>query len=800
MDESQDLIQQMTLEEKASLCSGKNFWHLQDIPRLRIPSIMVADGPHGLRKQIDESDPIGVDKSLPATCFPTASALAATWNRDLVYQIGVALGEECRQEKVSVLLGPGVNIKRSPLCGRNFEYFSEDPYLTGELAKSYINGVQSQGVGASLKHYAANNQETRRMTIDTIVDERTLREIYLTGFEIAVKQAQPWTVMCAYNRINGIYASDHAYLMKDILKGEWGHQGLVVSDWGAMNNRVEALKAGVELEMPGVSNGNDELIAAAVRSGDLDETVLDRAVERILTLIFKAQANLAHDFFYDPQAHHALARRTASEGAVLLKNEGNLLPLKPGARIALVGRFARSPRYQGAGSSLINPSQLDNLYDELAAIVGEPQLIYAPGYPESGDYADETLIQEALAAIRQADITVICAGLTDMYEVEGMDRSHMNLPTGHDTLIERLAAAHKQVVVVLSNGSPVQMPWANDVPAILEAYLGGQAGAGGIADLLTGKVNPNGKLAETFPHKLQDTPAQPYPGGPAMVEYRESIYIGYRYYDAAKVEPLFPFGHGLSYTSFTYRDLTLVQAGETVSVQFKVNNSGAVFGQEIVQLYIRDLHASVFRPGKELKGFTKVALAPGEETDVTLTLDPRAFAFYDVGSQAWVVKPGEFEILVGASSRDIRLSTIYQVTQAQGKATPMDKAKLAAYFNLAKDYRFTQADMQALLGRPVPLAMEPRKGSYTLNTPIDEMKDSFIGKQLHRIVNVILRRMIKGHENTPTGALVYAAAQEMPLRSLLMYSNFITRPRLEALLLMVNGHFYRGLLAFFKSS
>jgi beta-glucosidase len=800
MDESQDLIQQMTLEEKASLCSGKNFWHLQDIPRLRIPSIMVADGPHGLRKQIDESDPIGVDKSLPATCFPTASALAATWNRDLVYQIGVALGEECRQEKVSVLLGPGVNIKRSPLCGRNFEYFSEDPYLTGELAKSYINGVQSQGVGASLKHYAANNQETRRMTIDTIVDERTLREIYLTGFEIAVKQAQPWTVMCAYNRINGIYASDHANLMQDILKGEWGHQGLVVSDWGAMNNRVEALKAGVELEMPGVSNGNDELIAAAVRSGDLDETVLDRAVERILTLIFKAQANLAHDFSYDPQAHHALARRTASEGAVLLKNEGNLLPLKPGARIALVGRFARSPRYQGAGSSLINPSQLDNLYDELAAIVGEPQLIYAPGYPESGDYADETLIQEALAAIRQADITVICAGLTDMYEVEGMDRSHMNLPAGHDALIERLAVEHRQVVVVLSNGSPVQMPWANDVPAILEAYLGGQAGAGGIADLLTGKVNPNGKLAETFPHKLQDTPAQPYPGGPAMVEYRESIYIGYRYYDAAKVEPLFPFGHGLSYTSFTYRDLTLVQAGETVSVQFKVNNSGAVFGQEIVQLYVRDLHASVFRPGKELKGFTKVALAPGEETDVTLTLDPRAFAFYDVGSQAWVVEPGEFEILVGASSRDIRLSTIYQVTQAQGKATPMDKAKLAAYFNLAKDYRFTQADMQALLGRPVPLAMEPRKGSYTLNTPIDEMKDSFIGKQLHRIVNVILRRMIKGHENTPTGALVYAAAQEMPLRSLLMYSNFITRPRLEALLLMVNGHFYRGLLAFFKSS
>jgi beta-glucosidase len=406
----QQILQQMTLEEKASLCSGLNFWYLKGIERLGVPSIMVTDGPHGLRKQRTEPDHIELNESVPATCFPTASAVAATWNRDLIYQVGAALGEECRQEKVGVILGPGVNIKRSPLCGRNFEYFSEDPYLTGEIAKNYINGVQSQGVGTSLKHFAVNNQEYRRMTIDAVVDERTLREIYLTGFEIAVKEAQPWTVMCSYNRINGIYASDHNYLINDILKEEWGHQGLVVTDWGALNERVDALKAGVELEMPGTPSGNDARIAAAVRSGKLDESVLDRAVERILILIFKAQAALSQDFSYNQQAHHDLARRAAGEGAVLLKNDKQLLPLRPGVKIALIGRFAKYPRYQGAGSSLINPTRLDNLYSELAEHTGEDNLIYAPGYTEKGDGADEGLIQEALETARLAEVTVICAG------------------------------------------------------------------------------------------------------------------------------------------------------------------------------------------------------------------------------------------------------------------------------------------------------------------------------------------------------------------------------------------------------
>jgi beta-glucosidase len=797
MKDIKNIIHQMTLEEKASLCSGLNFWFLKGIDRLRVPSIMVTDGPHGLRKQVAEADHVGLNESVPATCFPTASALAATWNRDLIHQVGVALGEECRQEKVSVILGPGVNIKRSPLCGRNFEYFSEDPYLAGEIAKSHINGVQSQGVGTSMKHYALNNQEYRRMTTDSIVDERTLREIYLAGYEIAVKEAQPWTVMCSYNKINGMYASDNKYLMNDILKEEWGHQGLIVTDWGAMNERVEALKAGVELEMPGTKNGNDEKIVAAVKSGALDVAVLDCAVERILTLIFKADAALSQNFSYDPKAHHALARSVAAEAAVLLKNDGGLLPLQANTKIALIGRFAKHPRYQGAGSSQMNPTQLDNLYDELAKLVGESNLTYAPGYTEKGDPAGEALIQEAVETSGKADVVVLCVGLTDMYEVEGIDREHMNLPIGHDTLIQRIASAHKKVVVVLSNGSPIEMPWINDVSAILEGYLGGQAGAGAIADILAGKVNPSGKLAETFPLQLKDLPAQPYPGGPSTVEYRESIYVGYRYYDTVKADVLFPFGYGLSYTSFAYRDLALTQNGETVTATFKVKNTGAVAGKETVQLYVRDPQSTVFRPEKELKGFAKIELQSGEEKEVTITLGRRAFAFYDAGSKAWVVEAGDFEILIGASSLDIRLTASLDMS-AYGTVSSIERDKLAAYYNPSKD-GFPQKDFENLLGRPLPTNIAPQKGSYTLNTPIGDMSGSAIGRYLHNTMKKQIGKMIQGKEDTPMGALMNAVVHEMPLRGMLMMGSDLNRPKLEALLLMINGHFFKGLLAILKS-
>lgn len=806
MKNIKNLIEQMTLEEKASLCSGKDFWYLKGLERLDIPSIMVTDGPHGLRKQAGETAQVGLTDSVPATCFPTSSALAATWNRDLIYQVGEALAEECRAEKVGVILGPGVNIKRSPLCGRNFEYFSEDPYLSGEIAKSHIHGVQSRGIGTSLKHYSVNNQEYRRMVIDAIVDERALREIYLAGYEIAVKEAQPWTVMCAYNRVNGTYCAEHEYLMTRILKEEWGHAGLVVTDWGAMNDRVEGLKAGVELEMPGSPSGNDAKIAAAVQSGQLDEVVLDRAVERILAMVYKAEATLSENYVYDRDAHHALARRVAGEGAVLLKNDGSILPLADNTRIALIGRFAKSPRYQGAGSSLMNPTQLDNLYDEMIKLAGEENISFEPGYTKEGDQADETLIQEAIAAAEAVEVVVICAGLTDMYEAEGLDRQHMKMPPGHDALIEALASVHNRVVVVLSNGSPVEMPWLHSVSGILEGYLGGQAGAGAIADILFGKTNPSGKLAETFPNRLEDNPSYHYfPGGPATVEYRESIYVGYRYYDTVLQDVLFSFGHGLSYTTFAYSDLQLSQraisAADTLKVLLKVKNTGQVVGKEVIQFYVRDVESTVFRPVKELKGFSKVELQPGEETEVAIELNQRAFACYDTDLKDWHVESGTFEILVGASSRDIRLSANVEVTSIRPAAAIADRDQLAVYYNFPKGTPVRQKDFESLLGKPVPPNSGSQKGMHTINTPIGDMTDSVFGRLLHNYVGKQMVKMMEGQEDTPNALLMEAMAIEGPLRTLLMAGDgSITREMLDGLIIMLNGHFFKGAAALINAA
>lgn len=797
MKNIKNLITQMTLEEKASLCSGLDFWHLKGVERLDIPSIMVTDGPHGLRKQAGDSDHVGLNESVPATCFPTASALAASWNRDLIYQVGEALGEECQQEKVGVILGPGANIKRSPLCGRNFEYFSEDPYLSGEMAKSHINGVQSKGIGTSLKHYVANNQEFRRMTIDAIIDERALREIYLAGYEIAIKEAQPWTVMCAYNKVNGTYAAEHPRLMTNILKKEWQHKGLVVTDWGAMNDRVEGLKAGVELEMPGSDNGNDAKIVAAVQAGELDETVLDQAVERILQMIFKAEATLTQDFNYDPEAHHKLARKVASEGAVLLKNDDNILPLTTNSKVAIIGRFAKEPRYQGAGSSLMNPTQLDNLYDEIVALVGEENVSYAPGYSPSGDEVDAAFLAEAVEAAKEADVVLICAGLTDMYEVEGLDRAHMNLPPAHDALISTLAKEVEHVVVVLSNGSPVAMPWIDEVDAILEGYLGGQAGAGALADILYGKVNPSGKLAETFPIQLQDNPSCHYfPGGPATVEYRESIYVGYRYYDRVQQDVLFPFGFGLSYTSFEYSDLQLsannMKDTDTLTVTLKVKNTGNVAGQEIVQLYVRDVEAMAFRPEKELKGFAKVALEAGEETAVSIDLNKRAFAYYNPKLGDWCVETGTFDILIGASSQDIRLQTNAEVESSHPELVQPTAAPMT-YHNFPKGQPVSQQGFEQLLGHSVPKNESATKGNYSINTPMEDLNGSFIGKQLNGLMAKQMANMINGQEDTPTAVLMHSMAREAPLRTLLMMGNGdISRDMLDALVDILNGKTVHG--------
>ncbi len=805
--DTRQLIDQMTLQEKASLCSGLDFWHLKGIERLGIPSIMVTDGPHGLRKQAGNGERASLSESIPATCFPTASALAATWNRELVYQVGEAIGKECKQEKVGVILGPGVNIKRSPLCGRNFEYFSEDPYLTGEIAISHIRGVQSQGIGTSLKHYAANNQEFRRMTIDTVVDERALREIYLTGFEMVVKAAQPWTVMSAYNKVNGTFCSENEYLMTELLQDEWGFDGLVVTDWGAMNDRIDGLVAGVELEMPGTKNGNDDRIAAAVKGNRMDEAVLDRAVERILELIFRAADTLAEDYYYDRQAHHALARKAAGEGAVLLKNEGGILPLQVDAKVAILGEFAKEPRYQGAGSSLINPTQLDNFYVEVVKLVGEENISFAPGYPSKGDKVDEQLLKEAVDIAREAELVVICAGLPDKYEVEGLDRKHMRLPQSQDALIGAVANAHHKVVLVLSNGSPVEMPWIDQVQAVLEGYLGGQAGAGAIADILYGKVNPSGKLAETFPFKLEDNPSYHYfPGGPKTVEYRESIYSGYRFYDSAGLESLYPFGHGLSYTTFEYRNLHLsrktITDQESLMVTLRVKNTGLVEGKEIVQLYVRDIESTVFRPDKELQGFAKVALNPGEESQVRIELARRAFAYYNTDLQDWHVESGDFEILVGASSRDIRLSEVVTIESTQPAAPLVEREKLADYYDLSKGALFGSGDFEALLGRSLPGNTISKGEPYTINTPISDMQDSLIGRLLGGYMKRQVNTMIEGlDEDSPTALLFAAMISDAPLRMMLMSGDdAVSREMLEALLIMINGRFFKGLGALIKAT
>ncbi|MRX73717.1 glycosyl hydrolase [Bacillus lacus] len=663
------LISQMTLEEKVSMCSGQDFWNLQGIERLGIPSVMVCDGPHGLRKQYQgAADHAGIYNSVPATCFPSAAGLASTWNRNLLQRVGVALGEECQAEEIAVLLGPGANIKRSPLCGRNFEYFSEDPYLSSEMAGSHIKGVQSQGVGTSLKHFAANNQEHRRMTIDAIIDERTLREIYLASFEGAVKQSQPWTVMSSYNKVNGEYAAESKKLLTDILRDDWGFQGFVVSDWGAVNEREKGVASGLDLEMPSSYGNGEGRILAAISSGELSEKDLDTAVERVLTVIFKAVDQRKKGADYDRDEHHQLAREAASESMVLLKNEGAVLPLASEGKLAVIGAFAKQPRFQGGGSSHVNPTKLDDVFQEMQTRFGS-SLLYAEGYQIDSDDIDQDLIEEAKQIAEQADKAVIFAGLPDRYESEGYDREHLHIPKNHRLLIEAVAEVNSQVIVVLSNGAPVEMPWLPKVQGLLEGYLGGQAQGGAITDILFGDANPSGRLAETFPVKLSDNPSfLNFPGEGDKTEYKEGIFVGYRYYDKKGVEPLFPFGFGLSYTEFQHSDLKLdsssINDQEALTVSVTVKNTGSAAGQEVVQLYVRDVKSTVIRPNKELKGFSKVMLQPGEEKTVSMILKKRAFSYYNTEIKDFHVESGEFEILIGKSSRDITLKKKVMVSSS----------------------------------------------------------------------------------------------------------------------------------------
>lgn len=661
-----EIISRMTLEEKVKLCSGVGAWNTAALPEHEIPSLMLTDGPHGLRKQSGAQDHMGLNDSVPATCFPTAAGLASSWNKTLLEQVGAALGEECQAEDVHILLGPGTNIKRSPLCGRNFEYFSEDPYLSSELTTRYVQGVQSQGVGTSLKHFAVNNQETKRFNINVILDERTLREIYLASFENVIKQAQPWSVMAAYNKINGEYCSQNERLLNDILREEWEFEGIVVSDWGAVSERDVALSAGMDLEMPDSNGVGSEKIINAVRSGTVSEEILDAAVERILSTIYKAIDNQKDHATYSQTAHHQFARSVAAESMVLLKNDDQLLPLQKQGKLAVIGAFAKHPRYQGAGSSRVNPTQLEVPMDEIAKTASQARVEYAEGYSLDSGEINAQLIQEAKKVAGESEVAILFVGLPEKYDAEGVDREHLKLPDNQNALIEAVTEIQSNTVIVLFNGSAVEMPWIHKVKAVLEAYLGGQGMAGAVADILFGDKNPSGKLAETFPVQLSQTPSYiNFPGEGDKVEYREGLFVGYRHYDKVEMEPLFPFGHGLSYTTFEYSELQLnkkeITDSEEVIVSVKVKNTGGRTGKEIVQLYVQDVVSSVIRPVKELKAFEKIELAPGEEKRVIFKLGKRAFAYYNVELKDWHVESGDFELLIGKSSREIVLQDTIQV-------------------------------------------------------------------------------------------------------------------------------------------
>ncbi len=781
-----DLISQMTLKEKASLCSGKDFWHLKSIERLGLPEIMVCDGPHGLRKQNAENKKVGIGNSYPATCFPTAVTTACSWDRDLIYKMGQALAEECLQHGVSVLLGPGVNMKRSPLCGRNFEYFSEDPELAGEMGAAFIAGVQSKGIGTSLKHFAGNSQEMKRMTSNSIIDERALREIYLRAFEKAVKKSQPWTVMNAYNLLNGTYCSENDWLQNKVLRDEWGFRGAVVSDWGAVNDRVAGLNAGNDLEMPSSGGVNDAKIVEAVKCGVIDETTLDERVDKLIDIILKGAANKKPGYKFDVKAHNLLSRQIAEQSMVLLKNDGNILPLKrvEGEYVAVIGAFADNPRYQGAGSSIINPTMIDS---GRRAFNNSPISVkFADGYDRSGKRKNEdAYITEACNLAKNASKAVVFIGLTDDYESEGFDRSTMKLPDGHNRLVEAVSRVNDNVIVVLEGGSPVEMPWADDVKAILNAYLGGQSVAPAIVDVLTGKANPCGKLAETYPVCLKDTPTSfRYPDSKEDVQYRESIFIGYRYYDKVERNVRFPFGFGLSYTSFEYSDIKLkkknLTKGEGAKVTFTIKNTGDVAGSEIAQVYVAKPESKIFRAPKELKGFVKIHLEPGEEKKVSVELDDRAFAFWNTATEDWCVESGEYKILVGASSRDIRLEAAAKM-KSEDDETIVDLRESAGVYFDGDPARAREDDFKVIYGGEFKLA--PEITSDSLNNSIERSKDKGLAKFIYNTVDLAMKP--KGGVGS---SMITNTIMQTPIRNYVSMSNgLFTEDMADGLLKVFEG-------------
>ncbi|MCR5684736.1 MAG: glycoside hydrolase family 3 C-terminal domain-containing protein [Lachnospiraceae bacterium] len=783
--EIKKIIEQLTLEEKAALVGGADAWNTAKVERLGIPSVRVSDGPHGLRKTLDDSS-LGIDGTVKAVCFPTGSGLAATWNREALERLGGILGRECRAEGVNVILGPAVNIKRSPLCGRNFEYFSEDPYLAGQLGSAYVKGVQAEGVGVSLKHFAANNQEKRRMTVSSVIDERTLREIYLSAFEEIVKSAEPDTVMCSYNKVNGTYSSENGWLLNEILRNEWGYDGLVMSDWGAVCDRAKGVEAGLDLEMPSSNGLSAKRVVDAVIAGELDEKYLDIAVEHVLKLAnkytgFADETCVAQEEKpeFDRVADHKDARRIARESMVLLKNDG-ALPLNKEQKILFVGEFARKPRIQGGGSSHINCTRI---ISAMEASTRHAKVEYAKGFSAFEDKIDEELAEEAVLKAQEADVVVIFAGLPDSFESEGYDRTHMRLPQCQNRVIREITAVQPNTVVVLHNGSPMSMPWVDDVNAILEAYLGGEASGEAVVDLLFGVVSPSGKLAETFPIALKDTPCyNNFPGNRLTVEYREGLFVGYRYYEKVGAEVLFPFGHGLSYTTFVYDEINVKSGNKNATVKFKVKNNGNRPGSEIVQVYVSKLDSKIFRAEKELKGFDKIRLEPGEEKEVTIELNERAFSYYSTSAGKWIVEPGKYVIHVGSSSADIRLREEICFECADEEVARIPAEQLPSYYS-GSPACVGREEFEILLGTPLPDSERACDEPITIHDTMEDARKTKWGRRLYGPVYSVIsgRKVIGNHVVDDWGFL------EMPFHSILNMSQGRLKPdTLEAVINLLN--------------
>ena len=787
-----DIVEKMSLKQNADFVSGYDYRHLEEAENLGLPKIMITDGPHGLRKQNPNGGGVGLGNSYPATCMPPAATSACSWDEELLKEEGEALAEECLQEKVSVILGPGTNIKRSPVCGRNFEYFSEDPLLAGKMSASLINGCQSKGIGTSLKHFACNSQEAFRMIINEVIDERTMREIYFPAFEIAVKEAQPWTIMNSYNRINGVYASQNDWLQNKIARDEWGFEGLFVTDWGASVDRVPGLKAGTDLEMPSSGTLNSERIIAAVENGALDEAVLDERVDNVVDLILKSKPALEKDFKYDIEKHHAVARKVAEGSMVLLKNEDHILPLGSNAKIAVIGEMAKAPRYQGAGSSVINPTKIDNAYDSLSALGAD--VTYAQGYyktpPTKKDKnrkSDAELVAEAVKAAKAADVALVFIGLTEEFEAEGYDRDNIDMPASHNALVAEIVKANPNTVVVLAGGSVVNMPWIKDVKALLNMGLSGQAGGSAVANILMGRVNPSGKTAETYPMSFDENPVYGnYPGSPVISEHKESVYIGYRYYDTAKKDVLFPFGFGLSYTTFAYSDIRLsagkIKDDETVTVSFKIKNTGDADGAEIAQVYVADKESTIFRPEKELRAFTKVFLKAGEEKEVFLKLGKRAFAYYNTNIGDWHVETGEFDILVGASSRDIRLQAAVNVISTVEAEVPDYKKTAPAYYS-ADIAGMSGKQWAAVYGQQLPSAERDTSAKITIYNCLDDASHTKWGGRIGRLIQSVITKFASAE--TGDGAMLQAMAVQIPMRNFISMSMGVFSPKMADGLLQI---------------